>query len=210
MSPFYALYGQECRTLTSLASPNSQIKSLNQMIQEMHSLLECAKQCMQGAQERSKFYVDQRRSVREFEVGEKVFLKVTPKRFGLKLGRSRKLSPRFCGSFQILKRVGQVAYALDLFKDWKIHNVFYVSLLRKYISNPNHVLPDFPQVVHEGEMLVELEKILQVDLQYLRNRSFMRFLIKWKYYPKDEASWELENEFREIYPNFVIADNDLI
>ena len=64
MSPFYALYGQECRTPISLATPNSKIESLNQMIQEMHSILECAKQCMQGAQERSKFYADQKKSVR--------------------------------------------------------------------------------------------------------------------------------------------------
>ena len=143
MSPFYALYGQECRTLISLATPNFKIESLNQMIQEMHSILECAKQCMQGAQERSKFYADQRRSLREFEVGQKVFLKVTPKRSGLKLGRSRKLSPRFCGPFQILKR-GQVAYLLDLPKDWKIYNVFHVSLLKRYVFDPNHVLPNLP------------------------------------------------------------------
>ena len=55
--------------MISLATPSSKIESLNQMIQEMHSILDCAKQCMQGAQERSKFYADQRRSVREFVVG---------------------------------------------------------------------------------------------------------------------------------------------
>ena len=145
MNPFYALYGQKCRTPISLANPDFKIESLNQMIQEMHSILECAKQCMQGAQERSRFHVDQRRSVlREFEVGQKVFLNVTPKFSGFKLGRSRELSPRFCGTFQILKRVGQVAYALDLSKDRKIHNVFHVSLLRRYVSHPNHVLPELP------------------------------------------------------------------
>jgi hypothetical protein len=52
------------------------------------------------------------------------------------------------------------------------------------------VLPDLPQVVLEGEMLAEPERILQVDLQHLRNRSFRRFLIKWKIFPEDEASWE--------------------
>ena len=88
--------------------------------------------------------------------------------------------------------------------------MFHVSLLRKYVSDPNYVLSDLPQVVHNGEMLTEPERILQVDLQYLKNRSFRRFLIKWKDYPEGEASWELENEFRKTYPNFVIADNDLI
>jgi hypothetical protein len=110
----------------------------------------------------------------------------------------------------IIKRVGQVAYALDLPKDWKIHNVFHVSQLRRYIFDPAHVLLNLPQVAHEGEMLAEPERILQVDLQHLRNRSFRRFLIKWNDYPEDEASWKLENEFRVTYPNFVIVDNDLI
>ena len=172
--------------------------------------MKCAKQCTQGAEEIFKFHADQRKSVGEFEVGQKIFLKVTPKCFGLKFGRTRKLSPRFCGPFQILMRVVHVVYALDLPKDWKIHKVFHVSLLRKDVSDPNHVLPNLPQVVPKGDMLTELERILQVDLQHLRIRSFKRFFIKWKNSLEDEALWELENEFRKTYPNFVVADNDLI
>jgi hypothetical protein len=67
---------------------------------------------------------------------------------------------------------------LDLPKEWKIHNVFHVSLLRRYVFDPTHVLPDLPQAVLEGEILAEFERILQVDLQHLRNRSFKRFLIQ--------------------------------
>ena len=59
-------------------------------------------------------------------------------------------------------------------------------------------------------MLIKPKKKLNVNLQHLKNRSFMRFLIKWNDYLEDEASWELENEFRETCPNFVIEDNDLI
>ena len=68
-----------------------------------------------------------------------------------------------------------MVYVLDLPKDWKIHNVFHISLLRIYVSDPNHVLPELPQVNHEGAMLAEPERILQVDLQHLRNRLFERF-----------------------------------
>ena len=110
---------------------------------------------------------------------------------------SKKMSPRFCGPFQTLKRIGQVAHALDLPKDCKIHNVFHASLLRRYMSDSNHVLPYLPQVAPEGEMLVERERILKVDLQHLMNRSFMRFFIEWKKYHEDEASWDIENEFKE-------------
>ena len=55
--------------------------------------------------------------MREFEVGQKVFLKVMPKHSRLKLGRSRLLSPRFCCPFQILKKIGQVVYVLDMPKN---------------------------------------------------------------------------------------------
>ena len=98
----------------------------------------------------------------------------------------------------------------DLPKDWKVHNVFHVSLLKRYVSDPNHVLPNFPRVVLEGEMLAKPERILQVDLLHLRNRSFRIFPLNWKAYPEDEALWELENEFKKTYPNFVIAHNNFI
>ena len=150
------------------------------MIQEMHSVLEYAKQCMQGALERPKFYADQRRSVREFEVGQKLFLKVTPKRSGLKLGRSRKLFPRFCGPFQICKRIVQVAYALNLTKDWKIYYVFHVSLLRIYVYVPNHMLPNLPPVVHRGKCWLNLKEICRLICKTLGLGQSQDFLLSDK------------------------------
>jgi hypothetical protein len=207
--PFFALYGQEYRTPISLSTPNSKFESINQMVREMNEVTESMKVSMKGSQERAKYYADHKRSFREFEVGDKVFLKVTPQRSGLKLGKSKKLSPRFCGPFEITKRIGPVAYELRLPIDWKIHNVFHVSLLKKYVSDPTHVLSDLPNAAIEGELLAEPERILKEDIQYLRNRSFQRFLVKWKDYPEEEATWEREVDFRANYPNFVIADNDL-
>ena len=99
MSPFYGLYDQEYRIPISLATLYFEIENFSQMIQEMHSILECAKRCMQGAQERSKFYADHRRGVKEFEIGQNICLKAMPKWYRLELGRSRRLSPRFCGLF---------------------------------------------------------------------------------------------------------------
>ena len=81
----------------------------------------------------------------------------------MKLGKSRKLSPRFCGPFEIVKRIGQVAYELKLPNDWQIHNVFHVGLLRKYVSDTNHILPDLPKAASEGEFLAKPEKILTMD-----------------------------------------------
>ena len=95
---------------------------------------------MRTAQSRQKSYVDTRRNL-EFEVGDKVFLKVAPMKGVLRFGRKSKLSPRFIGPFEILERIGPVAYRLALPPSLSmVHNMFHVSVLRKYMANPTHVI----------------------------------------------------------------------
>jgi len=113
VSPFCALYDQDCRTLISLSTPNSKVESVNQMIRDMNEVIESVKLSIKSAQDRAKYYADKKRSHHEFEVGGKVFLKVTPKRSRLKLGKSKKLSLQFCGPFEIIKRIGPMAYKLN-------------------------------------------------------------------------------------------------
>jgi hypothetical protein len=73
-------------------------------------------------------------------VGDHVFLKVKTNRSSLKLGSCTKLAGRFCGPFEILERIGPVAYMLALLASMNVHNVFHVSLLKRYIPNANHVI----------------------------------------------------------------------
>jgi hypothetical protein len=65
---------------------------------------------------------------------------VNPKKSSLKLGSCTKLVARFCGPFEILDRIGPVAYMLALLASMNVHNVFHVSLLKKYVHDPNHVI----------------------------------------------------------------------
>ena len=93
------------------------------------------------AQSRQKSYVNVRHRPLELEVGDHVFLKVMPKRGVVRFGKHGKLSPRFIGPFKILERVGTVAYRLDLppiMSD--VHEVFHVSMFRKYTPDPAHVV----------------------------------------------------------------------
>ena len=80
----------------------------------------------------------------EFQVGDKVFLKVSPWKKVLRFGRKGKLSPRFIGPYEIIEKVGPVAYRLALPPELeKIHDVFHVSMLRRYRSDPSHIIsPD--------------------------------------------------------------------
>jgi hypothetical protein len=77
---------------------------------------------------------------KEFRMGEHVFLKVKAKRSSLKLGSFPKLVVRYCGPFEVLEIIDSIAYMISFLASMKRHNVFHVSLLKKYVPNPNHVI----------------------------------------------------------------------
>ena len=93
------------------------------------------------AQSRQKSYDDRRRRPLEFEVGDHVFLKVMPKRGVVRIDKRGKLTPRYIGPFEVLKRVDTVAYRLALPPSLScVHEVFHVSMLRKYTPDPTNVV----------------------------------------------------------------------
>jgi hypothetical protein len=77
-------------------------------------------------------------------VGENVILKLNPKKRYLKLGSFTKMEARFCGSFEILDKIGRVSYMLALPTSMNVHNVFQVSFIKKYVHDPNHVIDSNP------------------------------------------------------------------
>ena len=95
---------------------------------------------MKAAQDKHKSYVDLKRTPREFQVGDHVYIKVKPKKSTLILGNYKKLEPRYCSPFEILEKVGSVAYQLSLPPSIKVHNVFHVSILKKYVHDVSHVI----------------------------------------------------------------------
>jgi hypothetical protein len=105
-------------------------------------------------------------------VGDHVFLKVKASRSSLKLGSCAKLAARFCGPFEILERIGPVAYILALPASMTVHNVFHVSLLKKYVLDVNHVIDwTVIQVEPEGFLQVHPVRILDRKNKQLRNRA---------------------------------------
>ena len=91
-------------------------------------------------QDRQKIYADKHRVHREFNVGDNVYLRVRERKSSLKLGSFSKLSPRYRGSFEVLERIGPVAYRLAFSASTRAHNFFHVSLLKKYVRDPTHVI----------------------------------------------------------------------
>jgi hypothetical protein len=92
---------------------------------------------------------------REFRVGDHVFLKVNAKKSLVKLGRCSKLAVHYCGPLETLEIIDHVAYMLALHASMHIHNMFHVSLLKKYFHDPNHIIDWIViQVEHEGDFQV--------------------------------------------------------
>ena len=134
-------------------------------------------------------------------MGKLVFIKVKPKKSSLRLGSCAKLAPRYCGPFEIMSRMGQVADQLDLLPNLKVHNFFHISILKRYIHDATHVINwNDVQVESEGDFLVELDCILDKREIFLHNRTIEKVKVQWKHLSPEEATWELESHMRATYP----------
>ena len=141
MTPYEALYGTPCRSpICWTEVGESSITSLD-LIRDTSEKVSLIRQRLLTAQSRKKSYADVRRRPFEFEVGDHVFLKVMPKIRVVRFGKRGKLSPRFIRPFEILERVGTIAYRLDLPPSMSgFHEVFHVSMLRRYTPDLAHVV----------------------------------------------------------------------
>ena len=131
---------------------------------------------------------------KDFSFGDHIYIRVRPRKSSLNLGSCAKLSPRYCGPFEVLERIGLVAYRLAFPASTRAHNGFHVSLLKKYVHDPNHVINwDVIQVEPEGDFQTETLRILDGKVTVLRNRVIGQVKVQWKHYGPDEATWELED-----------------
>ncbi|GAV80957.1 Chromo domain-containing protein [Cephalotus follicularis] len=121
----------------------------------------------------------------------------------MRFGKKGKLSPRYIGPFEILERIGEVAYRLTLPPSLShIHNVFHVSLLRKYMANPSHVLRVESIQVHEDLSYDEQPvEIMDYKEQVLRTKTIPLVKVLWRNHDMEEATWELEDTMRKEYPH---------
>ena len=136
-------------------------------------------------------------------MGDHVFLKVSPMKSIMRFGRKWKLNPRFVGPFEVLERVRTLAYKVALPPSLsKIHNIFHVSTLRKYIYDPSHVMELEPIQISEDLTYEEVPvQIVDVMDKVLQHAIVKLVKIQWSNHSIREATWELEEEMREKHPH---------
>ena len=135
MATYEALYGRRCRCPLYWDEEGMRILEGPELIQETVDKVNVVKSRIKAAQDRQKSYADQHRREMNHAVGDKVFLRVSPWKGVIRFGKKGKLSPRYIGPYEIIERIGPVAYRLALPPELSgIHDIFHVSTLRRYRS----------------------------------------------------------------------------
>ncbi|XP_039034121.1 uncharacterized protein LOC120170212, partial [Hibiscus syriacus] len=171
MAPYEALYGRKCRTPLNWYELKDRSVLGPDLIQDVEQKVREIQYNLKVASDRQKSYSDLKRKEIEFQVGDKVFLKVSPWKKVLRFGRKGKLSPRFIGPYEIVKRVGPVAYQLTL--------------------------PHEMEKIHDEEPI----QILAHEIKQLRNKIIPLVKVLWRNHRVEEATWEREEDMRHQYPH---------
>jgi hypothetical protein len=191
MSSFEALYDRKCRTPLYWDQTGEMQFFGSEIIQEAKVQVQMIRENLRTAQSRQKSYADTRRRLLKFKEGDHVYLKVSliqcMRRFKVK----GKLSPRFIGPFLILKRVGEVAYQLELPDHLAdVHDVFHVSQLKKCLRVPEEQLPMDDLSVQDDLTYTEYPvKILDTLTRVTRSKVIKMCKVQWSHHGEDEATW---------------------
>ena len=203
MTPYEALYGRKCRTPLCWDEVGERKLSGSEIVQVTTDNVKVIRDRLKIAQDRQKSYADNRIRDLEFQVGDHVFMRISPWKGVLRFGKKGKLSPCYMGPYEIVERIGKVAYRLRLPHELaRIHDVFHVSMLRKYIADPSHVLRD--QLVELKEYLTYEERPVQIvdrKDQVLRNKVIPLVKVLWMNHDREEATWEREDQMQTQYPH---------
>ncbi|KAJ0854279.1 putative nucleotidyltransferase, Ribonuclease H [Helianthus annuus] len=202
VAPFEALYGRKCRSPVCWAEVGDVQLSGPEIVFETTDKIVQIRDRLKAAQDRQKSYADPKRKDFHFEVGDKVLLKVSPWKGVMRFGKKGKLSPRYIGPFEVIERVGFVAYKLNLPEELNgIHNVFHICNLKKCFADESLVIPHTD--VHIDESLRFVEKPVSIEdrqVKKLRRKHVPIVKVKWDARRGPEFTWEVESTMKEKYP----------
>ncbi|XP_070672563.1 uncharacterized protein [Malus domestica] len=163
MAPFEALYGKSYRTPLCWSEVGEKVLVGPEIVGVTTQNVQVIKSNLKAAQDRQKSLEDKHATDRKYDVGDWVFLKLSPWKGFVRFGKKGKLSPRYIGPYMIIERVSEVAYRLELPPELsKVHDVFHVSMLRHYVSDPSHVIPPQPLEIN-SDLTYDEELVTLLD-----------------------------------------------
>nr|GEW73521.1 putative reverse transcriptase domain-containing protein [Tanacetum cinerariifolium] len=201
-TPFEALYGRKCRSPVCWADVvDSQITGLELILETTEKIVQI-KQRIQVARDRQKSYADVRRKPLEFQVGDRVILKVSPWKGVVRFGKRRKLNPRYIGPLKVLAIVGTIAYKLELPQQLsKVHITFHVSKLKKCLSDePLAISLDEVHIDDKLHFVEEPMEIMDREVKRLKHSHIPIIKVRWNSMRGLEFTWEHGDQFQKKYP----------
>ena len=205
MAPFEALYGRRCRTPLSWSQTGERKIFGPDLVTEAENKVKTIQANLKAAQSHQKSYADKRRKPLQFEVGDHVYLRVSPTKGVQRFGLKGKLAPRYIGPFEIIEICGLVTYRIRLpSRLVAVHDVFHISQLKKCVKIPEEIIEQQDLEVEPDLSYVEyLMKILDSKERSTRREKVKMYKIQWNHHTEEEATWGTEHYLQENFPNFL-------
>ncbi|GJY74501.1 putative reverse transcriptase domain-containing protein [Tanacetum coccineum] len=202
-APFETLYGRKCRSPVCWAEVGDAQLTGPEIVHETTEKIIQIKKRMQAARDRQKSYADRRRKPLDFQVGDKVMLKVSPWKGVIRFGKRGKLNARYIGPFKILVKVGTVAYRLELPDQLShVHSTFHVSNMKKCFSDEPLVIPlDEIQIDDKLNFIEEPVEIMDRKVKHLKQSRILIVKVRWNSRRGPEFTWEREDQMKKKYPH---------
>ena len=181
MAPFEALYGRRCRTPLNWSEAGERNFFGPDIVNEAEEQVQLIQKNLKAAQSRQKSYADKKRQAISFQVGDQVYLRVSPMKGVQRFGVKGKLAPRYVGHFPILERCGPVAYRLELPAQLSaVHNIFHVSQLRKCLRVPTMIV-DIEELQLEPDLVYPEHPVRIIDYKtrVTRNHTSNFYKVQW-------------------------------
>ncbi|CAJ2679805.1 unnamed protein product [Trifolium pratense] len=200
-TPFEALYGRSPPILVRGDVQLSAVEEVNKLTAERNEMIREMKDQLLKAQDQMRVQANKHRREVDYQVGDMVYLKIQPYKLQKLAKRfNQKLSPRYYGPYEILERVGAVAYKLKLPEDSRVHPVFHASLLKKAVSTNVETQP-LPTCMNESWQLEPGPE--EARDTRVNEKGELELLVKWQGLLEIENSWELVQKMRQEFPDFL-------
>src|SRR5688572_18784776 len=205
MAPFEALYGRRCRTPLNWSQAGERQIYGPDLVAEAEEQVRVIQANLKAAQSRQKSYSDRRRRPLQFDIGDHVYLRVSPTKGVQRFGVKGKLAPRYIGPYEIVEICGPVAYRIQLPEQLStIHDVFHDSQPKKCVQVPTEILG-------QEQLQIELDltyaeyptKVLDQKERRTRRQVVKMYKILWNNHTKDEATWETKEYLNKLFQGFL-------